>query len=174
MNREKNPKPNLPVLKSYPEEIDMILKFFAISDTIDDALNERSFRRRLDAIPNATSGLKMTSGRMLQLLYDLVATLPEAKRKSILRMAPYMKFKVYHAAPASACGDGTTILDVEDLDILCHYAKMNCDMCFDGNCNQCKLGKVFDKVMMYDREKNESWSTWEGWVNYYEVLEDHR
>ena len=28
MNREKNPKPNLPVLKSYPEEIDMILKFF--------------------------------------------------------------------------------------------------------------------------------------------------
>ena len=38
MNREKNPKSNLPVLKSYPEEIDMILKFFAISDTIDDAL----------------------------------------------------------------------------------------------------------------------------------------
>ena len=42
MNKEKNPKSNLPVLKSYPEEIDMILKFFAISDTIDDALKKIS------------------------------------------------------------------------------------------------------------------------------------
>lgn len=163
MNTNKTPKPNLPEIKCYPPEIDMILKFFAISDTIDDAIHMPEFSKRLDAIPHAKSGLKMMSGRMLQLVYDLVATLSEPKRKSILRMAPHMKFKVYHAAPASACGDGTTILDVEDLSVLCHYAKMNCDMCFDGNCNQCKLGKVFDKVMMYDREKNESWSTWEGW-----------
>ena len=163
MNTNKTPKPNLPEIKCYPPEIDMIRKFFAISDTIDEALAMPEFKRRLDAIPHATAGLKMTSGRILQLVHDLVATLPESKQVSILRMAPYMQFKVYCAAPASVYGDGTTILDVEDLDILCYYAKMNCDMCFDGNCNQCKLGKVFDKVMTYDREKDESWSTWEGW-----------
>lgn len=165
MNRDKNPKPNLPVLKSYPEEIDMILKFFAISDTIDDALNERSFRRRLDAIPNATSGLKMTSGRMLQLLYDLVATLPEAKRNSILRMSPHMKYKVYLNPPVSKVGDEKTVMANEDLGLLCSYAHRNCDICFERNCNNCKLGKVFDHILAYDRDKDESWATWEGWVD---------
>lgn len=163
MNKNKTPKPNLPVVKCYPPEVDMILKFFAISDTVDDALEMPEFKRRLDAIPQATSGLKMISGRMLQLVYDLVATLPEAKKKSILRMAPHMKFKVYHAAPASEVGEGTTVVETEDLDTLARYAKMNCDMCFDGNCNNCKLGKVFDKVMTYDRDYHEKWSTWSGW-----------
>ena len=163
MNKHKTPKPNLPVVKCYPPEVDMILKFFAISDTVDDALEMPEFKRRLAVIPHAETGLKMTSGRMLQLVYDLVATLPEAKRNSILRMAPYMKFKVYHAAPASEVGEGNTIIDTEDLDTLARFAKMNCDMCFDGNCNKCKLGKIFDKVMTYDREYHEKWSTWPGW-----------
>ena len=143
MNREKNPKSNLPVLKSYPEEIDMILKFFAISDTIDDALNERSFRRRLDAIPNATSGLKMTSGRM----------------------SPHMKYRVYLNPPVSKVGDEKTVMANEDLGLLCSYAHRNCDICFERNCNNCKLGKVFDHILAYDRDKDESWATWEGWVD---------
>lgn len=168
MSKDKSPKPNLPVIKCYPSEIDMILKFFAISDTIDDALKMPEFTRRLAAIPHAELGLKMTGGRMLQLVYDLSATLPEPKRKSIIRMSRFMKYKVYHAAPASDCEKGTTIIEMGDLDTLCRFAKLNCDMCFNKSCNQCPLGKVFDKIMPYDRDKHESWSTWEGWGQKFE------
>lgn len=165
MNKKKNPKPNLTVLKTYPEEIDMILKFFAISDTIDDALSEPSFRRRLDAIPNATSGLKMTSGRILQLLYDLSATLPETKRNSIIRMSPHMKYKVYLNPPVSKVGNDKTVIAKDDLGLLCQYAHMNCDFCLEPHCNNCKLAKVFDHIIAYDRDKDESWSTWSGWAD---------
>ena len=163
MNYNKTPKPNLPQLKCYPDEIDMILKFYAVSDTIDDALALPEFKRRLAAIPHAEAGLKMVNGRMLQLLFDLVATLPEAKRMSILRMSQHMKYKVYHATPASAVGEGEAVIEIEDLNTLCKQARMNCDVCFERTCNNCPLGKVFDKVMPYDREYHESWSTWEGW-----------
>ena len=163
MNYDKTPKPNLPQLKCYPDEIDMILKFYAVSDTIDDALTLKEFKRRLDVIPHAEAGLKMMNGRMLQLLYDLMATLPEAKRKSILRMSTHMKYKVYHAAPASEVGDGEAIIEIEDLNTLCKQARMNCDICFERSCNSCPLAKVFDKVLPYDRERYERWCDWEGW-----------
>lgn len=160
MNYNKRPKLNLPELKCYPEEVDLILKVFAMSDTIDEMLVTPSFKKRLDAIPHATTGMKMMNGRMLQLAYDLVATLRDSKKASILRMSPYMKFKVYHAAPASALGENECIVGYDDLNLLCKYASRNCDICFDGNCNSCELGKLFDRVMIYDRERDESWSTY--------------
>lgn len=160
MNYNKVPKPNLPELRCYPEEIDLILKVFAMSDTIDEMLVTPSFKRRLDAIPHATTGMKMMGGRMLQLAFDLVATLPDAKKRSISRMAPHMKFKVYHAAPASSLGEDECVIRHEDASLLCKYASHNCDICFDGNCNNCELGKLFDEVMTYDRERNESWATY--------------
>lgn len=161
---DKKPKPNLPVLKSYPDDVELILKFFAISDTFDDALECQAFKRRLDAIPNATQGVKMMNGRTLQMLYDLVATLPDDKKRSILRMSKHMKYKVYHATPASELGSGETVINTDDLNTLCKFAKQNCDVCFNGNCNNCELGKIFDSVFTYSRDKDESWATWEGWV----------
>lgn len=160
MNYNKQPKPNLPELKCYPEEVDLILKVFAMSDTCDEMLATPSFKRRLEAIPHAATGMKMMSGRMLQLAYDLVATLRGPKRVSILRMSPYMKFKVYHAAPASSMGEDECIVGYEDLMSLCQYASRNCDICFDGNCNNCELGRLLDRVMTHDRERDESWSTY--------------
>ena len=163
MNYKKVPKENLPELRCRPEEVDLILKVFAMSDTCDEMVLSQAFKKRLDAIPHATTGMKMMAGRMLQLSYDLVATLPEAKRRSILRMAPHMKFKVYHAAPASAVGEDEVVMDYTDVTTLCKYAHQNCDICFEKSCNNCPLGKVFDQCLTYDRDKNESWATWEGW-----------
>ena len=163
MNAKKSPKPNLPQLKCYPPEIDMIFKLFAVSDTLDDALELPEFKKRLAVIPHAEAGLKMMNGRILQLLYDLVATLPEPKKKTILRMSTNMKYKVYHGTPASVIDEGEATIEMEDLNTLCKQARMNCDVCFERTCNNCPLGKVFDKVLPYDRERHESWSTWEGW-----------
>lgn len=163
MDYNKVPKPNLPELKCYPEEIDLILKVFAMSDTCEEMLATPSFKRRLDAIPHAATGVKQVNGRMLQLAFDLVATLNDSKKRSIARMAPHMKFKVYHGAPASALGDDECIVGYDDLHLLCKYASRNCDICFDGNCNSCELGKTFDRVMTHEREWNESWATYGGW-----------
>lgn len=165
MDKNKQPKPNLPVIKTHNDEIELILKLFAVSDTLDDALENESFVKRLEAIPNAYSGVRMMNGRALQLLYDLVATLPDCKKRAILRMSKNMKYKVYFNAPVSKEKDGEVIMSNEDLGKLLKYAHQNCDICLKNSCNGCELGKVFDRTLSHYRDKDESWATWEGWVN---------
>lgn len=166
MKEEKTPKPNLPVIKAYPDDFEMILKCFAISDTIDDALANENFKRRLDAIPHATSGMRMMQGRMLQMVHDLTATLPFIKRRSLLRMHGGMKYRVYCRMPVGKLESGDAVLSNDELGALCKFAKAgNCDVCFEQNCNRCKLGKLFDSILPYDRDKDETWSNWIGWVD---------
>ena len=160
---EKKPKPNLPVIKCDSGDIDYILKLCAATTVLDQVLTDPDFKRRLDAIPHASTGVKMMYGRMFQLVMDLVGTIPEPKRDTVIRLGNNMKFRVYHGRPASVDPKRETLLLTDDLNCLCNYAKMNCDMCFDGNCNSCKLGKTFDRVMPYSRDRHERWSTWEGW-----------
>ena len=163
---EKYPKPNLPVLKCRDDDFEFILKFFALSDTLDDAIACEHFKKRLEAIPHALSGVKMMQGRMLQMVNDLVATMPANKRKSLLRMSSGMKYRVYCRMPASKVESSDTVLSNVELGTLCKFAKQgHCDICLERNCNKCKLGKVFDSVMMYDRDKHESWANWSGWGN---------
>ena len=69
MDKNKQPKPNLPVIKTHNDEIELILKLFAVSDTLDDALENESFVKRLEAIPNAYSGVKMVQMLNLSLTF---------------------------------------------------------------------------------------------------------
>lgn len=166
MRDDKMPKPNLPELKAYPDDYEMILKMFAISDTFDDALIMPNFKRRLDAIPHATSGMRMMQGRMLQMVNDLVATLPAKKRLSLLRMSDGMKYRVYCRMPAAKVESSDTVLSNDELGTLLKFAKAgNCDICFDHNCSRCALGKVFDSVLTHDRNDDETWANWSGWGN---------
>jgi hypothetical protein len=166
MDKEVTPKPNLPVLKCRDEDFEYILKFFAVSDTLDEALESPNFVKRLEAIPHAMTGVRMMSGRMLQMVTDLTATMPENKRRSLFRMKSGMRYRVYCRIPAHKVECSDTVLSNEELGVILKYANIgNCDICFEQNCNRCKLGKVFDNIMMYDREKHETWATWEGWAN---------
>lgn len=81
-------------------------------------------------------------------------------------MSKYMKYKVVCGVQASTAGENMTVMDISELDTLCAFAHEHCMMCIDGNCNQCRLGKTLDQCMTYDRKKNESWATWEGWTNF--------
>ena len=162
-NKERTPKPGLPVMQSRSVEIDIIVKLFAAYGVISQLSVD--MRKRLELIPHALSGVRMMEGRLEQLLYDLCATLPESKRNKVFSMGDYVQYKpVYNIRAAK--DDNEIIMTAEDADILNKYASEWCKMCIDGNCNTCELGKVFDRTLTYNRKRDESWSNWNGWNNF--------
>lgn len=118
---------------------------------------EETMERRFRAIPNGWRNLRMIESVYEKLIDDLLQTYPLEKLISMERMMPHMKYKVTCGVQPSKMGDDECIITENNLNTLCLAAHEQCKLCFDNNCKRCKLGKVLDNILCYDRE-DRSWA----------------
>ena len=146
----------LPMIRANSKELDQIFTMFAAAQELEHA--EKYMERRVRAIPNGWRDLRLCRTLLDKMVVNLVGTLQPEKLKAMKRMLPRMKFKVICGTHASHSKDDETILAMNDLDTLVHFAhEANCKMCMEANCRACKLGKTLDAVLTYDRNED-SWA----------------
>ena len=154
MNKDAG-KP-LPEIRMRQGEMDGLFAMFAALQEFNGI--KADMRERLKAIPNGYRDLRLTEATMTRLLASIVETIPAEKKRSIRRMLPRMKYKVFFNAPVSQMDEDATAINAHDLALLCRLVHdFYCFLC-DDDCIHCKHGiaKVFDRVFKVDREK--SWA----------------
>lgn len=154
---DKDKKP-IPKLRMRSGEMDGLFALFATLQEIEGVKSD--MRERLKAVPNGYRDIRLVEATLTRLLQDLVTTIPLEKLKSIKRMLPHMRYKVYFYGSVSQMQDNATAIDSKDLATLCRIAhEWNCILC-DNDCDHCKIGlaKIFDSVLKVDREKGQSYS----------------
>ena len=88
----------------------------------------------------------------------MLVTFPSEKLESMQKMVNFMSYEVhFNARGLSAKDPGMTCVDNKHLDEITNAAHDRCLIC-DDNCNRCKLGKAFDRVLLKDRPKESSWA----------------
>lgn len=152
------PRNPLPVIRLRQSELDDIFALFATLQELEAAKND--MRERFRAIPNGYRDVRLVEVTLNRLLVDLVATIPQEKLRSIRKMLPNMKYKVYFNGTVSQMCDNATAIDSNDLDVLCRLAHDNCCLLCDDDCSKCKCGlsRVFNHVLKMDRQPGDSWS----------------
>lgn len=152
-------KKPLPQLRMRPGEMDGLFALFATLQEIEGVKSD--MRARLQAVPNGYRDIRLVEVTLTRLLTELVKTVPLEKLRSIQRMLPKMKYKVYFNGTVSQMQDNATAIDSKDLAQLCTMVHgWYCVLC-DDNCDHCKhgLAKIFDRVLKADREKGQSYSS---------------
>lgn len=145
----------IPRMKTGRDGFNMIFRVYAAAHAL--AVCEKTEERRFRAIPNGWRDLRMCRTTLDRLADSLVMTVPPEKLPGMLRMTKHMKYKVVCGPEISQMGADECVIREVDLNALCRAAHEKCEMCIEGNCNTCPLGKTFDAVMMYDRDGG-SWS----------------
>lgn len=145
----------IPRMKTGRDGFNMIFRVYAAAHAL--ATCEKIEERRFRAIPNGWRNLRLCRTLLDRLADDLVMTVPPEKLPGMMRMVKHMKYKVVCGPEASQMNTDECVIREVDLNALCKAAHEKCEMCIDGNCSTCALGKTFDAVMMYDRDGG-SWS----------------
>lgn len=137
-----------------------ICRIYAIWDGLDILCKDETFKRRVQTIPNEWRDLKMMLSKIEKLAIDLMFTVPEEKRQGVSRALGRMRYYITQGPVASIQRHSDEqVLRLIDLKALTHASwQGNCQLCVDGNCKQCELGKALDNVVDIDRN-NGSWST---------------
>lgn len=143
-------KRNTPVIRANKEEIGIVFGMLAACQEFDKA--EKMMYKRVKAIPNGWRDLRMVKSVVNRLVDDLLLTFPPEKLLSMQRMLPHMRYKTIFGAQASQLGKDECVISTDKLHILAKAAHDRCQICFDGDCNRCELGKVFDGIFCKDRE----------------------
>ncbi len=152
-------KQPLPQLRMRSGEMDGLFALFATLQEIEGIKSD--MRDRLKAVPNGYRDIRLIEVTLTRLLQDLVMTIPSEKLRSIRRMLPMMRYKVYFYGSISQMQDDATAIDSKDLAALCRMVHgWYCVLC-DENCDHCKHGiaKIFDRILKVDREKGQSYSS---------------
>ncbi len=149
---EKN-RPPIPTIRCSRDDVNRIMGLFAAITEFDRC--EKEMEQRVRACPNGWRDLRLIESTLDRLVENILQTVPIEKLQSIKRMMPGMQYKSYYGRPASIEKD-ETIIQTESLDVLTDFAHEHCKFCIDGNCNNCKLGKVLDSILAEDRD-GQSW-----------------
>lgn len=155
-SRVKNPTGNdIPTIRANKEEISCAFGLLAGLQEMKKA--EETMERRFRAIPNGWRNIRMIETVLGNMIDDLLQTYPLEKLVSMQRMLPHMKYKVQCGASASKLDNDECIIAEKDLNVLSIFAHEHCKMCFEQDCNRCKLGKVLDGILTDDRD-GRSWA----------------
>lgn len=143
-------KAKVPVIRANKEDIGIIFGMLAACQELEKA--EERMYKRVKSVPNAWRDLRLVKKKLSTLVDDLLVTFPFEKLVSMQKMLPHMRYKVMFGAQASQIGKDECIIDTDRLNVLAMAAHDKCKICFDGQCNRCALGKVFDSIYCKDRE----------------------
>lgn len=151
-SREKKP---IGIIRANKEEINCAFGLLAGLQEIKVA--QEKMERRFRAIPYGWRNIRMIEAVLGNVIDDLLLTYPIEKLCSMQRMMPHMKFQLHCGVSASKLRDNECIIDEDVLNTLSVSAHEQCKLCFDQNCNRCKLGKALDSILTNDRE-GRSWA----------------
>jgi len=133
-------------------EVDAIFGMYAALHELE-AFEEAAPGR----IPPGDTRLEQCHDLIEGLLYDVLLTVPQDKLEQLRRQLHHMRYRVYLAPPVSVPDDQILVTGA-DMITLAEYAhEYSCTAC-EQNCNQCRLGKALDAIMIQCRGKGESWS----------------
>ena len=153
-------KPTIPVMRTNGKDFDAILGLYAAISELEGV--EKAIERRVRSIPGGWRDLRCASAKLEKLGEDLMRTVPPEKLRNLRRMVPQVRFRIVLGRQATEAVKGdATIIGFDDLDALIDAARDRCKVCTDwsrGKCDRCELGKVFDRVLRYDR-KGADWDT---------------
>ena len=145
-----------PIIRSNAHDIQWYLAYLASVNTLANVVEE--LEKRLDVLgqkeefTNAVIELNRIGNEMIE-------TFPVEKRRTLNNQAAAMEFQIT-VGPSVVRSPTFTRIDVDVMGTLIDYAhEMNCQLCdHPRSCNQCDLGKAFDKCLPEDRGRNESWA----------------
>ena len=152
---KKTPTPEIPVIRANGHDVDLIFALYAASQELERA--EREIERRFRAIPGGWRDLRLIRTKLANLLPLLKKTVQPEKRRSMDRMAPRMRFRVWCGHEAVRTAPDEVVLAKSELATLMHYSHQECSMCVEQRCGQCRLGKVYDSILLHDRNGG-SWA----------------
>ena len=150
----KEQKP-IPVIRANSKDLDLIFGLFAAEQELDRI--EHEMERRIKVIPYGLRDLRLVRSLLDKLGTHLLATIQPEKRATMSRMAGHMRYKVICGPEATKITQDEVIFATADMNVLMTYAHKNCEVCLETRCNQCPLGKVFDRNLAYDRN-GRSWA----------------
>ena len=154
-NRDTNANGKIQTIRANNDDVKLAFGMLAGLQEMKKA--EQTMERRFRAIPNGWRNFRMIESVYGNLLDDLLQTYPLEKLISMQRMMPHMKYKVTCGVQASKLGEDECIITESNLNTLCIAAHEQCKLCVEANCRRCKLGKVLDSILCYDRDGS-SWA----------------
>lgn len=146
----------IPVMRARQEEIDGIVAMLVSASEMTE--KEDAMKKRLRSVRNAYRDYRMVIAALDRLTGVMKLTLPEEKRNTLDALIPDIRFKITYHKRAGRMEEPVSGIYTKDLDLLiaaCHDAV--CKLC-DGNCNRCDLGKVFDRMLGTNRDRDESYT----------------
>lgn len=154
-NPAKNPiGNNIPTIPSNKAAISMALGMMAC---LQEFKNAEQQKKRFQAIPHGWRDLRMIESVLSRLIDDLLQTYPLPKLVSMQRMMPHMTYRLHFGASASQLNEDECIISEDELHTLSVFAHEQCKLCFEQNCDRCKLGKILDGIRCDDRDGG-SWA----------------
>lgn len=151
---EKKP---IPVIRANGRDIDAMIGFHAAMTEIEES--GKILERRFRAVPNGWRDYRLMRTLLDKLTDQTLDTYPFEKLVTLRRMLPRVRFKITVGPQATSnVHENETLLSYDDLDTLTTFAREQCKMCIDWDCDRCKLGKTLDHVLRHDRNGG-CWAT---------------
>ena len=149
------PAPELPIVRVNSDSIQRLYSLFAAAQCLGEL--EATEEKRIRVIPGGWRDLRLCHTLLDKLAKNMKYTMPPEKRARVDSMAPRMRFRTWCGHEAIKTTPEEVVVAEKELDVLVEYAWNECSMCIEQRCSQCRLGKVFDGVMDYDRN-GDSWA----------------
>ena len=132
---------------------------------------ERMEERLRGNVPDGWRDLRMITTRLMSLLNLITQTIPENKRKQVVRHANACCVKLTYVPEAHRDPDVHLLL-TEDLGVLLKAASDRCKVCMGtkGECDTCKLGHALDHTSFLSRGAPGVGGTW--WEIFSETRDD--
>lgn len=146
----------IPITRARQSEIDyLVYMMCSLSKFTEDA---DQVEKRIKSIPNGWRDMRMIISVLQSLVEKMLRTLPMEKRETLYRLVPDIRYTISYHKRVGRADEPISGIYTKDLDILCWAThEYLCKLC-DGKCQQCDIGKAFDRMIGTDREENESYS----------------
>lgn len=151
--KEKNDL-GIETIRANSDDILAEFSMFAAVQLLTD--NGKILERRIRALPYGYRDYKLAIKMATRVTEDILMTFPPEKLLGMKQQVRNMFCKVYCGKPVVVDPE-RLYMDVKDFDVICQAAfEGNCKYCMKDSCDQCELGKMFDRHLVKCRDD----STW--------------
>lgn len=158
MNKSKQVVPSTGTTcpASWPE-IEAITRLMACASEIE-YMQQPLMERLRACTDNGWRDLRMLYSVAKKLVATLSGTLPETKRRTVLKNAASVRIKLVYG-PQAAKDKDVRLLLADDLGVIIAAASEQCKLCMGSGkqCRGCQLGKALDSAAWFDRGADAWW-----------------
>lgn len=148
------PRTDIPVIRDRWTSNADIYAMGCAADTMLCAVE--TLHTRLEAI-DRVDDCKRISEEITQIFHEVVATIPDDKKASLVRMLPHVRYSVT-ITPRVAKEQRISHYLLEDVATVVLAAHEQCKLCAQPEaCRRCQLGRCLDRMLPLDRQGS-SWA----------------